>query len=35
MEKKKGKVFQKNMYYYFIDYGKGFDSMDRNKLENF
>ena len=31
----KAREFQKNMYYCFIDYGKGFDSMDHNKLENF
>ena len=29
----KGK-FQKNIYFYFIDYAKAFDCVDHNKLEN-
>ena len=28
----KGRQFQKNMYFCFIDYEKAFDCMDRNKL---
>ena len=30
----KAREFQKNIYFYFIDYAKAFDSMDHNKLEN-
>ena len=30
MEKARG--FQKNIYFYFIDYAKAFDCVDRNKL---
>ena len=26
--------FQKNIYFCFINYTKGFDSVDHNKLEN-
>ena len=29
---KKGKEFQKNIYFCFIDYAKAFDCMDHNKL---
>ena len=28
----KARVFQKNVYFYFIDYPKAFDSVDHNKL---
>ena len=28
----KAKQFQKNIYFYFIDYAKAFDSVDHNKL---
>ena len=28
----KGREFQKNIYCYFIDYAKGFDCVDHNKL---
>ena len=28
----KAKVFQKNIYFCFIDYAKGFDCVDHNKL---
>ena len=28
----KAKEFQKNIYFYFIDYAKAFDSVDHNKL---
>ena len=28
----KAKEFQKNIYFCFIDYAKGFDSVDHNKL---
>ena len=31
---KKAKVFQKNIYFCFIDYAKSFDCVDHNKLEN-
>ena len=31
---KKAREFQKNIYFYFIDYAKAFDSVDHNKLEN-
>ena len=30
----KAKEFQENIYFYFIDYAKAFDSVDHNKLEN-
>ena len=30
----KARVFQKNIYFFFIDYAKAFDSVDHNKLEN-
>ena len=26
--------FQKNIYFFFIDYGKAIDCVDHNKLEN-
>ena len=29
---KKVRVFQKNIYFYFIDYAKAFDWVDHNKL---
>ena len=29
---KKGREFQKNIYFYFIDYAKAFDCVDHNKL---
>ena len=29
---RKSKRFQKNIYFCFIDYGKAFDCVDRNKL---
>ena len=29
---KKASEFQKNIYFYFIDYAKAFDCVDRNKL---
>ena len=29
---KKVREFQKNIYFYFIDYAKAFDSVDHNKL---
>ena len=29
---KKARVFQKNIYFYFIDYAKAFDCVDHNKL---
>ena len=28
------KEFQKNVYFFFIDYAKTFDRVDHNKLEN-
>ena len=28
----KAREFQKNIYFYFIDYGKAFDCVDHNKL---
>ena len=28
----KARVFQKNIYFYFIDYAKAFDCVDHNKL---
>ena len=31
---KKARQFQKNIYFWFIDYAKAFDCMDHNKLEN-
>ena len=30
----KAREFQKNIYFYFIDYAKTFDCVDQNKLEN-
>ena len=30
----KARAFQKNIYFYFVDYTKAFDSVDHNKLEN-
>ena len=30
----KKQEFQKNIYFFFVDYTKGFDCMDYNKLEN-
>ena len=30
----KGKEFQKNIYFCFIDYAKAFDCVDHNKLDN-
>ena len=30
----KAREFQKNIYFYFIDYAKAFDCVDYNKLEN-
>ena len=30
----KATEIQKNIYFCFIDYGKAFDCMDHNKLEN-
>ena len=30
----KAREFQKNIYFCFIDYAKGFDCLDHNKLEN-
>ena len=30
----KARKFQKNIYFYFIDYVKAFDCVDHNKLEN-
>ena len=30
----KKQEFQKNIYFYFIDYAKAFDCVDHNKLEN-
>ena len=29
---KKGREFQKNIYFHFIDYAKAFDCVDQNKL---
>ena len=29
---KKAREFQKNIYFYFIDYAKAFDCVDHNKL---
>ena len=31
---KKAREFQKNIYFYFIDYAKAFNYVDHNKLEN-
>ena len=31
---KKAREFQKNIYFYFVDYTKAFHSVDHNKLEN-
>ena len=31
---KKARKFQKNIYFYLIDYPKGFDCVGHNKLEN-
>ena len=31
---KKAREFQKNIYFYFIDYAKAFDCVDHNTLEN-
>ena len=31
---KKGREFQKNIYFCFTDYTKAFDCVDHNKLEN-
>ena len=31
---KKARVFQKNIYFCFIDYAKSFDCVDHNKLKN-
>ena len=31
----KARVFQKNIYFYFVDYAKAFDYVDHNKLWNF
>ena len=30
----KAREFQKNIYFFFIDYPKAFDCVDHNKLEN-
>ena len=30
----KARKFQKNIYFYFIDYTNAFDCVDHNKLEN-
>ena len=30
----KGRQFQKNIYFCFIDYAKAYDCVDHNKLEN-
>ena len=30
----KGREFQKNIYFYYIDYTKSLDCVDHNKLEN-
>ena len=34
VESSKKQEFQKNMYFYFIEYAKAFDCVDHNKLEN-
>ena len=31
----KAREFQKNIYFYFIDYGKSFDYVDHNKVWKF
>ena len=31
---KKAREFQKNIYFFFIDYAKAFDCADHSKLEN-
>ena len=31
---KKAREFQKNIYFFFMDYDKAFDCVDHNKLEN-
>ena len=31
MDHQKARVFQKNIYFYFIDYTKAFDCVDQNK----
>ena len=31
---KKAREFQKNIYFWFIDYAKAFDCVDHNKLQN-
>ena len=31
---KKAREFQKNIYFYFIDYAKASDCVDHNKLDN-
>ena len=31
---KKAREFQKNIYFFLIEYAKAFDSVDHNKLEN-
>ena len=31
---KKARAFQKNIYFYFIDYAKAFNCVDHNKREN-
>ena len=30
----KAREFQKNIYFFFLDYAKAFDCVDHNKLEN-
>ena len=30
----KAREFQKNIYFWFIEYAKAFDCMDHNRLEN-
>ena len=30
----KARQFQKNIYFYFIDYAKAFDCVDHNKVKN-
>ena len=30
----KAREFQKNIYFFFVDYAKDFDCVDHNKLEN-
>ena len=32
LDHQKAREFQKNIYFYFIDYAKTFDSVDHNKL---